>query len=113
MTWDVMAKEAIPTMTHRRRIDGISITTAGASQGVTNYGPFSLEGSSGGVTIDLFGPSIFVVTMETEGAIDIKVGYPGYALSTEDAEDLTDRAMAALTAAAGAVNATTTLEAVH
>jgi hypothetical protein len=113
MSWDVMRKEAIPTMTHRRRIDGISITTAGASQGVSNYGPFSIEGTSGGVTIDLFGPSIFVVTMETEGAIDIKVGYPGYALSTEDAEDLTDRAMAALTAAAGAVNATSALEAVH
>jgi hypothetical protein len=99
-TWEMVRKEAIPTITHRNRIDGIAITTAGESYGVLSYGPFTLEGSSGGVTIDLFGPSLFIVTMETEGAIDLKIGYPGYALSTEDAEDLTDRAVAALTMAA-------------
>ncbi len=66
------------------------------------YGTFSIDSGSGGVTIDMFGPSLFIVTMETEGAIDLKVGYPGYALSVEDAEDLTDRAVAALNRAAEA-----------
>ncbi len=99
-TWDVYKHETIPTMTHRRRIDGIAITTAGQSYATKAYGPFSIEGGSGGVSIDMFGPSLFVVTTETDGDLDIKVGYPGYALSTEDAEDLTDRAVAALTRAA-------------
>jgi hypothetical protein len=99
-TWEMIRKEAIPTMTHRRRIDGIAITTAGQSYGVMNYGPFSLETGSGGVTIDLFGPSLFIVTMETEGAIDLKVGFPGDALSMEDAEEITSYAMAALEGAA-------------
>jgi hypothetical protein len=99
-TWEMIRAEAIPTITHRGRIDGIAITTAGASQGVLHYGPFTIEGGSGGVTIDLFGPSLFIVTTETEGAIDLKVGYPGDCLSPEDAEDLTGRAHAQLMAAA-------------
>ena len=101
-TWEMIRKEAIPTMTHRRRLDGIAITTAGESYGVQNYGAFTIEPGSGGVTIDMFGPSLFIVTIETEGAIDLRVGYPGDALSTEDAVDLTDRAVAALTRAAEA-----------
>jgi hypothetical protein len=110
-TWDVYKYETIPTMTHRRRIDGIAITTAGQSYATTSYGPFTIEGGSGGVSIDMFGPSLFVVTSETDGDLDIKVGYPGYALSTEDAEDLADRAVAALVQAAGAEAATPALAA--
>ncbi|MEQ1768372.1 MAG: hypothetical protein ABL879_00885 [Devosia sp.] len=101
--WDMYKAEFIPILTHRNRIDGIAITTAGESYAGINYGPFSFEqGGSGGVTIDLFGPSLFIVTTEKEGAVDLLVGYPGYVLSTEDAEDLTDRAIAELTAAAEA-----------
>ncbi|MEO6395572.1 MAG: hypothetical protein ABIO40_06640 [Devosia sp.] len=99
-SWEILRKEAIPTMMHRGRLDGIAITTAGQSYGVRSYGPFRIDSGSGGVTIDMFGPSLFIVTMETEGAIDLKVGYPGHVLSAADAEDLTDRAMAALTGAA-------------
>ncbi len=99
-SWEVYKHEAIPTMTHRRRIDGIAITTAGQSYATKSYGPFSIEGGSGGVSIDMFGPSLFIVTTETDGDLDLKVGYPGYALSTADAEDLTDRAVAALLQAA-------------
>jgi hypothetical protein len=99
-SWEVYKHEAIPTMTHRRRIDGIAITTAGQSYATQSYGPFSIEGGSGGVSIDMFGPSLFIVTTETDGDLDLKVGYPGYALSTADAEDLTDRAVAALLQAA-------------
>jgi hypothetical protein len=108
-TWDVYKYETIPTLTHRRRIDGIAITTAGQSYGTTSYGPFTLEGGSGGVSIDMFGPSLFIVTTETDGDLDLKVGYPGYALSTEDAEDLADRAVAALLKAANAESSTSDL----
>jgi len=108
-TWDVYKYETIPTLTHRRRIDGIAITTAGQSYATTSYGPFEIEGGSGGVSIDMFGPSLFVVTTETDGDLDLKVGYPGYALSTEDAVDLADRAVAALVKAATGENATAAL----
>lgn len=97
--WETYRAEAIPTMQNRRRLDGIAITTAGQSRAVRDYGPFHIEGHSGSVAIDMFGPSLFVVTTETDGAIDINVGYAGYAMSPEDAEDITERAIAALVSA--------------
>ncbi len=99
-SWDVYRKEAIPTITHRRRIDGIAITTAGESAFKDAYGPFRIEGMSESVSIDMFGPSLFVVSTEQDGAIDIFVGYAADSLSAEDAGDLADRAVAALVAAA-------------
>jgi hypothetical protein len=99
-TWDVYKAEAIPTMTHRRRIDGIAITTAGAADFTGEYGQFAIEGSSGSVSVSLFGPSVFVVTFEKDGAIDLSVGYSADAMSREDVEDLSDRAIAALSRAA-------------
>jgi hypothetical protein len=99
--WDVYRAETIPTMTHRRRIDGIAITTAGQTDFRTQYGPFTLEGMSESVSIDMFGPSLFIVTTEPEGAIDLHVGYAADALSLEDVNDITDRAVAALVSASG------------
>jgi hypothetical protein len=99
-SWDVYKAETIPTIRHRRRIDGIAITTAGESSFKGDYGPFSIDGMSESVSIDMFGPSLFVVTTEREGAIDLFVGYAADSLSAEDAGDLADRAVAALVAAA-------------
>jgi hypothetical protein len=100
-TWEVYRKETIPTLTHRRRIDGIAITTAGeASFNGTGHGPFALEASTGTVSVSMFGPSVFVVSFEKDGAIDLSVGYSADALSLEDVNDLTDRAVAALSRAA-------------
>jgi hypothetical protein len=107
-------KETIPTLTHRRRIDGIAMTTAGdTSFKGAGYGPFELEGSTGTVSVSMFGPSIFVVSFEKEGAIDLSVGYSADALSLEDVNDLTDRAIAALgrsAATAQEVTATKSVE---
>lgn len=100
-TWEVYKHETIPTITHRKRIDGIAITTAGTSHANKTYGPLSIEENNGGVSIDMFGPSLFIVSTETDGDLDIKVGYAADALSTKDAEDLTNRAMAQLIEAAG------------
>jgi len=100
-TWEVYRKETIPTLTHRRRIDGIAMTTAGeASFNGTGYGPFMLDGSTGTVSVSMFGPSIFVVSFEKDGAIDLSIGYSADALSLEDVNDLADRAVAALSRAA-------------
>jgi hypothetical protein len=52
------------------------------------------------VSVAMFGPSIFVVTFEKDGAIDLNVGYAADAMSQEDVEDLSDRAVAALSRAA-------------
>src|SRR3569623_1498459 len=98
--WDVYRAETIPTMTHRRRIDGIAITTAGQTDFRNQYGPFTLEGMSESVSIDMFGPSLFIVSTEPEGAIDIHIGYAADALSEADVNDLSDRAVAALVQAA-------------
>lgn len=103
-TWEVYGAETIPTLTHRRRIDGIAITTAGEVNFTGDYGPFSVEGTSGTVSVEMFGPSLFVVSFEKNGAIDLSVGYSGDAISHEDAADLTDRAVAALMAASETAN---------
>jgi hypothetical protein len=99
-TWEVYKHEAIATMKHRRRIDGIAITTAGESNFTGSYGPFKLDGLSESVSIDMFGPSLFIVTTEQNGGIDIHVGYAADSLSKEDVDDITDRAVAALVSAA-------------
>ncbi|MEP7240713.1 MAG: hypothetical protein ABI697_07500 [Devosia sp.] len=99
-TWEMIRKEAIPTMKNRRRIDGIAITTAGASNFRPDFGPFKVEGMSESVSLDMFGPSLFVVTGEQHGQVDLFVGYAADVLSDDDANDIADRAVAALTAAA-------------
>jgi hypothetical protein len=99
-TWEVYKHETIPTLKNRRRIDGIAITTAGESNFTGSYGPFKLDGVSESVSIDMFGPSLFIVTTEQNGNIDIHVGYAADALSKEDVDDITDRAVAALVSAA-------------
>lgn len=105
-TWEVYRTETIPTLTHRRRIDGIAITTAGEANFRGNYGPFSTEGSTGSVSVSMFGPSLFIVSFEKEGAIDLSIGYAADAISREDVEDISDRAMAALSRAATTGSAT-------
>src|SRR3569833_387382 len=105
-TWEVYKHEAIPTMKHRRRIDGIAITTAGENNFTGSYGPFKLDGGSESVSIDMFGPSLFIVTMEQGGGIDIHVGYAADSLSKEDDDAITDRDVAALVSAAEPAHAT-------
>jgi hypothetical protein len=104
-TWDVYKHETIPTRRNRRRIDGIAITTAGETDFKGDYGPFHLEGVNESVSIDMFGPSLFIVTIEQGGGIDLHVGYAADSLSKEDVDDITDRAVAALVSAAEPVGA--------
>lgn len=97
--WEVYRKETWPTITHNRRIDGLAITTAGESRLRRDYGAFALEDVDMSVSLDMFGPSIFVVASERLGGIDFSTGYAADALSDIEAQALCDRALAILQAA--------------
>ena len=43
-TWEVYEARPSRPLTHRRRIDGIAITTAGEANFTGTYGPFTIEG---------------------------------------------------------------------
>lgn len=97
--WEVYNKEAWPTITHNRRIDGLAVTTAGESGLLQQYGPYTLEDVTMAVSLDMFGPSIFAIASERLGGIDFSTGYAADAMSDRDAGALTDRAIAILEAA--------------
>lgn len=96
--WEVYARETWPTLTHKRRIDGLAVTTAGDSGLKNQYGPYTLEDVTMAVSLDMFGPSIFVIASERLGGIDFSTGYAADAMSDEDARALSDRAIALLQA---------------
>ena len=89
-------------MTRRRRLDGLAVTTAGESGLRRHYGTLELEDVTMGVSLDLFGPSLFVIASERDGGIDLSIGYSAAAISEEEVSALADDALAALTHPAGA-----------
>jgi len=91
--WEVYNKEAWPTIAHNRRIDGLAVTTAGESGLERDYGAYTLDDVTMAVSLDMFGPSIFVIASERMGGIDFSTGYAAYALADAEAKALTDRAM--------------------
>lgn len=97
--WEVYNKEAWPTITHNRRIDGLAVTTAGESGLQRQYGPYTLEDVTMTVSLDMFGPSIFAIASERLGGIDFSTGYAADAMSDQDAAALASRSMAILEAA--------------
>lgn len=94
--WGVYNKEFWPTITHNRRIDGLAVTTAGESGLQRDYGRFVLEDVTMAVSLDMFGPSMFVIASERVGGIDVSAGYTAYAMSEADAKGLAGRALALL-----------------
>lgn len=97
--WEVYSKEAWPTLTHHRRIDGLAVTTAGESGLRRDYGAYELEDVTMAVSLDMFGPSVFVIASERLGGIDLSIGYTAYALAESEAVALGDRAMTILESA--------------
>ena len=59
--WDVYRQETVPTMTHKRRLDGLGITTARWSGLVRDYGPLTLTGVTMMVSTVMFGSALFVI----------------------------------------------------
>lgn len=94
--WDFYRDEAFEMLTHARRMDGLAVTTAGASGLGRQYGAFELEDVTMAVSTVMFGVSLFVISAEREEGIDLFVCYADYATARTDVEELTGRAVAAL-----------------
>lgn len=93
--WEVYRKE-MRGMMSRRRIDGLAVTTAGESGLRRRYGDYELEDVTMAVSLDMFGPSLFVIASERDGGIDLSIGYTAYAISAEEVGALTASAMGVL-----------------
>ena len=94
--WEVYRKELRGIATHYRRIDGLAVTTAGESGLRRNYGAYELEDVSMAVSLDMFGPSLFVIASERDNGIDLSIGYSASAMSAEEVEALAAQAVSLL-----------------
>ncbi len=94
--FDVYRAELRPTLAHRRRIDGLAVTTAGDSGLRRHYGGYELEDVTMAVSLDMFGPSLFVIASEREGGLDLSIGYSAFAIAESDVENLARKAMSSL-----------------
>ena len=97
--WEVYRREIRGMATQHRRIDGLAVTTAGESGLRRSYGAYELEDVSMAVSLDMFGPSLFVIASERDGGIDLSIGYSASAISEEEVAALTLGAMTQLEAA--------------
>ncbi|MEV4125854.1 hypothetical protein [Nocardia sp. NPDC049707] len=97
--WKVYRREAGPTIHNNRRLDGLAVTTVGESGLQTSYGAYTLDDVTRAVSLDMFGPSLFVIANERLGGLDLSVGYPAIAMSEDEVCWLTDNAVARLESA--------------
>jgi len=94
--WEVYRKELPGLAARHRRIDGLAVTTAGESGLRRHYGAYELEDVTMAVSLDLFGPSLFVIGIEREEGIDLSVGYSASAISDDEIRELTESAISIL-----------------
>ncbi len=94
--WEVYRKEIRGMATQYRRIDGLAVTTAGESGLRRVYGAYELEDVSMAVSLDMFGPSLFVIASERDGGIDLSIGYSASAISEEEVTALAAQAVGLL-----------------
>lgn len=94
--WEVYRKEIRGMATQNRRIDGLAVTTAGESGLRSRYGAYELEDVTMAVSLDLFGPSLFVIAIERDSGIDLSIGYAASAISEEEVNGLTASAVSLL-----------------
>lgn len=97
--WEVYRIETGPIVNNHRRIDGLAVTTAGESGLKADYGAYRLEDVTMAVSLDMFGPSLFVIANERLGGLDLSVGYTAFAMSEDEVRWLTDNAVARLESA--------------
>jgi hypothetical protein len=97
--WEVYRREFRPTLRNNRRIDGLAVTTADESRLRTSYGAYTLEDVTRAVSLDMFGPSLFVIANQRLGGLDLSVGYTAIAMSEDEVCWLTDNAVARLESA--------------
>lgn len=94
--WEVYRKEMRGMMTQNRRIDGLAVTTAGESGLRRTYGAYELEDVSMAVSLDMFGPSLFVIASERDAGLDLSIGYSASAISEEEVTALAHAAVTLL-----------------
>ena len=94
--WEAYRNEWKGAIGSRRRIDGLALTTAGESGLKSRYGALTLEGVASSVSVNLFGPGLFVIANERSGGIDVSVSYAAEAMPEAAAIALTDRAVTSL-----------------
>ncbi len=94
--WEVYRKEIRGMTTQYRRIDGLAVTTAGESGLRRTYGMYELEDVSMAVSLDMFGPSLFVIASERDGGIDLSIGYSASAIAEEEVTALAHTAIGLL-----------------
>ncbi|MFI2334087.1 hypothetical protein ACH474_11880 [Nocardia rhamnosiphila] len=97
--WDVYRREVRPTIRNNRRIDGLGVTTVGESGLRSGYGAYTLEDVTRAVSLDMFGPSLFVIANKWLGRLDLSVAYAATAMSEDEVRWLTDNAVARLESA--------------
>lgn len=95
-SWSRYRTEAWPTLTHRRRLDCLTVTTAGESGLGRTYGALVLEDVTMAVSLDFFGPSMMAIASERDGALDLCVNFSTRILTPEDVAAITDAAVARL-----------------
>lgn len=96
--WEVYRHEFGGMATRQTRIDGLAVTTAPESGLQSSYGAFELEDITAAVSLDVFGPSLFVIANERNGGLDFSIGYAAHAIDESEVVALTDSAIGALTA---------------
>ncbi|MEV0107154.1 hypothetical protein AB0H42_12530 [Nocardia sp. NPDC050799] len=99
--WEVYRREIRPTLRNNRRIDGLGVTTVGESGLRAHYGAYTLEDVTRAVSLDMFGPSLFVIANNWLGGLDLSVAYAATAMSEEEVRWLADHAVALLDSAGG------------
>jgi hypothetical protein len=94
--WEVYRREVRPTIRNNGRIDGLGVTTVGESGLRSDYGAYTLEDVTRAVSLDMFGPSLFVIANNWLGGLDLSVAYAATAMSEDEVRWLTDNAVARL-----------------
>jgi hypothetical protein len=97
--WEVYRHEVRATIRNNRRIDGLGVTTVGESGLRSDYGAYTLEDVTRAVSLDMFGPSLFVIANNWLGGLDLSVAYAATAMSEDEVRWLTDNAVARLESA--------------
>jgi hypothetical protein len=78
------------------RVDGVSLTTGPDSGLGRHHGPFELVDLTSGLSMQFFGPGIFITGIEHEGSQKLMLSYAPHTVPTRDVLAVADRMMALL-----------------
>lgn len=87
-TGEVYRAEAMPMMKTGMRLDALAVTTAGESNLNFAYGEFRLADVTMNMSLHMMGASMFLISFEREGALNINLCYTHPNLSSQQANKL-------------------------